>query len=250
MLVASIYKLAASFIREHKIKIMEELKNLYSRLLNTINLNVDTFIENKISIFNFAKGDNYDNQILIVGRSVNGWYNIHKHEVLLKQDEILNSIGNDDLNWTIDQWGDTENYNTKKSPFWRLNKKIVDFYFGEDENNFNKIGWTNLYKVSKAEGNNPSVRLCNLQLEIAKEILKEEVRILQPKYIIFNTNFNWAYPFLKDDINIEIKKLPENYYVEAIGSFYESKIIIGQHPQRKPEKEQLDEIIKYLLVRK
>jgi hypothetical protein len=228
---------------------MENLKLLYKRLLELTNSNSNSFFEQRVSVFSYAKGVDYEknnNIILFVGRSVNGWNDFDKNELVKNQDKILGEIGLDDLQWTIDQWGSQNEYNTKKSAFWRLNKKISDSLFGENLENLNKVSWTNLYKVSKAKAGNPSERLCDFQIDLAKQILIEEVNLLKPKYIVFHTSFNWVRPFLSDNENIKVELLNDKGYVEAIGSFYNSKFIVGQHPQGKSETEQLREIIQYL----
>lgn len=228
---------------------MEELIELYDKMLQMISENSEKFREDPISVFNYLKGSKYDNLILFVGRSVNGWEYYNKNDILENKSNILGHIHNGDLQWTIDCWGNKKKveYNTKKSAFWRLNKKISDKFYGEFDDNFNKISWTNLYKISKADKGNPSEKLCNLQFDFVNQILKEEVKYLKPRYIFFHTGLNWLNPFLKDDLNIKIEFLKDKKFVEARGSYYGSKFIVGQHPQGKPELQQLEEILKELL---
>jgi hypothetical protein len=227
---------------------MKELIVVYDKMLNMITEKSENFREDPISVFNYAKGSNYDNLILFVGRSVNGWKNYKKNELIKNKNNILDHIHSGDLQWTIDCWENKEKdeYNTKKSAFWRMNKKISNKFYGEFDDNFNRISWTNLYKISKADKGNPSERLCNIQFDFANQILKEEVKYLKPKYIFFHTALNWVNPFLKGDLNIQIELLKGKKFVEAKGNYYGSKFIVGQHPQGKPELEQIEEILKEL----
>ena len=56
---------------------------------------------------------------------------------------------------------------------------------GDQENVVDSIAWTNLYKVSKSEGDNPSQRLMKVQHNLCKNILMLEIEHLQPKAIVF-----------------------------------------------------------------
>ncbi|MDX2128702.1 MAG: hypothetical protein SFU91_06660 [Chloroherpetonaceae bacterium] len=232
---------------------LDKLTKLYSNLIKLINNRKDDFNEEFVSVFNYAKGSEYDNKefdnkFLIVGRSVNGWTNYNKNELLLKEGEIINRIGNDNLQWTINNWGINygKTYNTKRSAFWRINRKITDLVYQVSDYNFNKLSWTNLYKISNAAGGNPSPKLQALQFDLVKQILIEEIRILEPKYIVFLTGYDWAKPFLIENDNIKIELLNQTNYVKAKGSFFNSKFAVGLHPQGKLEMKHAEEILEYL----
>lgn len=225
---------------------MEPIKILYDELLNVICSNVNRFPEDELSIFSYAKGNQYDNQVLCVGRSVNGWNCYNKFGLEDSKTEILKNVAVEDLYWVKEKWGSKEKYNTKKSAFWRLNGYLSNYFYGDQELNFNKISWTNLYKISKSKKGNPSRKLQVIQFDLAKKILVEEVKILKPKYIFFNTSLFWSKPFISNDNNITFETFSHNKYVEAKGNFYGSIFIVGQHPQGKPDEEQAHEILSYI----
>lgn len=222
----------------------EKILYQYKLLLEKLQCDKRKYLEKDLCIFNFAKGAKYKNTLLIVGRAVNGWNKYNKHDLLDILQEIENNIETDDLQWVIDSWGINDGkYNTKKSAFWRVAKKLAIGLLGEKEDVINYVAWTNLYKVSNAEGGNPSGPLMNVQFEICKLVLMLEIELLKPKVIIFLTSLGWAQWFLD---NAEIKKLPIDpdwEFVEFVGKLNNTLMIVGQHPQGKPEKPHCDEIL-------
>ncbi len=162
--------------------------------------------------------------------------------------EVKKRLVEDNLQWVIDRWGnnqedeDGNNYNTNKSAFWRLTKKLADELIENCDHVINEIVWSNLYKISKAEAGNPSGRLMDIQFELCRDILKYEFELFKPNYIIFLTGWNWANRFLSDVINI-YNNTNEGEYVEFVGKINASLIIVAQHPQGKPEHPHFEEII-------
>lgn len=106
----------------------------------------------------------------------------------------------------------------------------------------NKIAWTNLYKVSKDSYGNPSGSLMKVQFEICRDMLLSEIELFNPRIVVFLTGWSWGQRFLIDCENLMTNK--DNQFVEFVGKINDSLIIVGQHPQGKPEYEHFEEIIK------
>ena len=61
---------------------------------------------------------------------------------------------------------------------------------------FEHIAWTNLYKVAPATEGNPGAYLKLTERETCKKILKKEIELLSPKYVIFITGWkDWFEDF-------------------------------------------------------
>lgn len=99
---------------------------------------------------------------------------------------------------------DIKGRKTESFPFWSTTKRWAIELNTNDDSWSKKIAWTNLYKVSPANGGNPDKNLCALQLETCKNILAKEIEMLKPTHIIViamknhRTEMNDAIP--SDDI--------------------------------------------------
>lgn len=229
-------------------KITTELSEAYKDLIAKIYDKRDCYGEEELTLFTPCIGKQYDQSLMVIGRAVNGWrVYIDKtdHEYInTSLAQVKNNFGKDDLQWVIDCWGDSEsNYNSKKSAFWRVSKRLSSELIENNDSVINKIAWSNLYKIAKDEGGNPSGRLMDVQLEECKKILKLEIKLLKPKIAVFFTSLNWAKWFLDDPDFKKIDIKANGSFVEYAAKFEGSLLIIAQHPQGKPEKTHSDEII-------
>jgi hypothetical protein len=236
-------------------QITDELIYAYKNLVDKIYLDKNSYKEEELTLFTSGIGKEYDKTLMIIGRAVNGWrIYLNKIDDQYKTsslESVKKRFGTDDLQWVIDCWGNNEeSYNTRKSAFWRLSKRLSDELIENNDLVINKIVWSNLYKISKDSGGNPSGPLKKVQFEECKKILKLEIELFKPKIAIFLTSYNWSKWFLDDSDYKKIDIKTPNTFVEYIGKIGNTLIIVGQHPQGKPEKKQSDEIlsfIKYLL---
>lgn len=226
---------------------MKYLNTKYRQLIEHLNENASDYYEEEMVVFTSAKGKTYSGELMIIGRAVNDWRNyFNKNDVSSKDNvlkEIEESIEKDNLDWVSEKWGNNESgYNTKKSAFWRVTHDLASELVQNKKNPIDSIVYSNLYKVAKSGGKNPSERLCDCQFDYCCEILSEEINQYKPNIIVFLTDINWAGDFLE---KLKVKNLinSANNHVKFIGKYNSSKIIVVPHPQGKPEKEIVDEIL-------
>ena len=124
------------------------------------------------------------------------------------------------MEWVSNLEGQNGN-NTNKSAFWRTIKKISIEYFREKDW-YNYIAWSNLYKLSPEKGN-PNANLQNIQRETCLKILDEEIKVLQPNYIIFLTS-GWEDYYLQS-IKVKKKRILRFHGAKSILRIFKSIII-------------------------
>lgn len=195
-----------------------------------------------ICTFSFQWGINYpfdqDAGLLFVGKAVNGWITDETDVKKLFDPENPERIfaRQDQMEWVNDHSGNSKGYNTRKSAFWRLIRKVSETFYQEKW--YSSIAWSNLYKIAPWKGGNPNGTLQNIQRKYCFEILKKEIEILSPKYVVFLTS-GWEWSFLMylsggKKINIIDEKYWGKYkttLTEIDGTSY----IISHHPQGKNE---------------
>ena len=222
--------------KEKKIEL--GLKPIYQELLAKINT------QQSVCTFCAQWGDKFFNEdnirILFVGKSVNGWVtNSTEIEVLFGKDDSRIFARHDQMKWVNNLDGKKEGYNTRKSAFWRVIKKTAKKILADDDDVISRIAWSNIYKISPSRGGNPSAKLQKIQRDYCKRILRKEIELLKPKYVIFLTSF-WETEFMEYLNNgskpksIETKIWDKNYK----SSSYKIDDVIyltSQHPQGKKE---------------
>jgi hypothetical protein len=182
--------------------------------------------------FNAVKGDKYENQekkLLVIGRATNGWEEPEGNAF----DELLTN----------------ENYNIKRSAFWRMAIKVLleKEHLEEDDisNNIQKLAWTNLYKFAPKSGGNPSNKSMENQYECCVCELKKEFKCLKPDVAILFTGESWFKDFkhIFSDFKTVNKK---NVVLVCKFKDTNTKVIVCNHPQGKNESEMLSEILNQL----
>jgi hypothetical protein len=104
------------------------------------------------------------------------------------------------MRWVTDLWGAREGYNTARSAFWRVLRRIVlsDPAGVADADRWSsRLAWTNLYKVSPGAGWNPGADLQRAQHRDAAELLRLELAEFAPKRVLALTG-GWVDPFIGD----------------------------------------------------
>jgi hypothetical protein len=162
-------------------------------------------LEGGIRPFFVLAGSKYENttqRCLFIGKSVNGWIleaNEFDEELLFYgENRIANIPGQ--MSWVGNFAGENHNdqgereYNTNRSAFWQLIKHICAKLYGEQDDWYNYVAWSNLYKLSPYYGN-PGRDFRSAQLGTCVKILREEINILQPMHVVFLTS-GWEQDFL------------------------------------------------------
>ena len=228
---------------------MENIMQEYERLVGKLYSSKDRYKEDKVVVFTPAKGTKYDavKELMVVGRAVNGWQNVVDKSTEVDKTPILKQLRkrleNDNLWWVDDSRGAKDEYNTNKSAFWRVIRLLATEFYGEDPEVINTIVWSNLYKVAKVERGNPSTGLINVQFEHCLNILKLELDYFQPKYVVFLTGYNWAANFI-DGLGVKSRGKYKDRFIEFIGTYKNSNIVVAQHPQGKPDWDHVAAILK------
>lgn len=212
------------------------------------------------------KGKKYNNELMIIGRAVNGWQvtgwdegisirDLQKYHAEFTKSAFLESEDERKcpLAWISEQWGynDGETYNTKKSSFWRVTHSLVEYLniANSDIDNWaSYILWSNLCKVAPLNGGNPSDTLYYAQESACIELLKIELVMYQPKLIVFITDIDWASPFVKAISNDY--ETVKNSTVKVIGKSQSklgaSRFIVATRPEGKNEYNWVSEVLKNL----
>lgn len=226
---------------------MQNILTEYERLIDALYLKKANYSEDDLVMFTPAKGTTYNMELMIVGRAVNDWKNyFHKHDNS-KRDLIINgierSVLTDGLEWVEDCWGANEGYNTKKSAFWRVAKSLAVQFADKEDGAIHNIVWSNLYKAAKSGGGNPSAALKSVQFEYCLNLLKFELELYKPKYVVFLTDYyGWAEPFIKG-MGVNKMTRSDKQFVRFTGSYLDSNIVVARHPQGKPEEQHVQEIM-------
>lgn len=146
-----------------------------------------------------------DKKIMVVGRAVNGWEGEFKDcssleatvQSVLTQENRLHEFAN---KYYLNK--DGSKYYYAKSSFLRLMKQLVKKSTGSDEHWEERIAWTNLFKVSPKEGNNPKWRLIRNRIDTYREILRIEILNAQPDLVVFATespSVSYVNPYPNND---------------------------------------------------
>ena len=197
--------------------------------------------DDKITIASYLVGEKYYDakkpRLLVIGRALNGWleeFNDHDAETTLNLWEKHEKIGSamdkryiwdcatksyvtaplsncKGLGWVdtyIEKGKRNKKYKTSNTPFWRAARTAVEqlYAFPKDPSNdfYKYIAWTNLFKACPQSGGNPQGDLWYNQIGICNEILKQEIKILDPTHILVvaktktkdeNRKNEWIVPF-------------------------------------------------------
>lgn len=198
----------------------EEYAGLYQKLLAGVK-GMDK--DSELSFHFCCCGKNFmtnpEKKLMIVGRALNGYGNTINSSIEEEMHKAADS--NHNLKF-IDEYG-------SKSAFWRVTRDVSKrLGLAGIEDWYDNLAWSNLYKIAPHKGGNPKEKLCQAQFELCNKILKHEINVLQPKYILIMTGY-WFEAFNRGfyNQNIEIKpndRLPFNI------NYHESEkdsIVIG-----------------------
>lgn len=222
----------------------------------------DKFPEEELTAFWGRKGLRSTGELMVIGRAVNGWDDLRWkkdklndeseiHPLVVKMRQMAESGDKCPMNWIHEYWQRADgNYNVARSAFWRVIKSaVLSLERTVSESDWpSHVMWSNLYKISPATAGNPSSGLLRLQQEHCGNILLTEVSRWQPKRILMLTGRDWADWFLKK-LDARPAEVGGFKYVQWIGTIELSpsrpiSIVVGPHPQGKPEASLVTEIVK------
>ncbi len=188
-------------------------------------------------------GDDYSGDLVVIGRSVNGWIDewpVGELREALTRVKVARAMRADAepldrcrMLWVTDLAGPTEHrYNTNRSAFWRVLRDITFGLTGAAGRDWpSKLAWTNLYKVSPASGWNPGGDLQLAQRDEAVNLLRLELDTLKPRRILALTGRGWIQPFV-GPLGASVDW--QTGLVEGVGVLGDATLIVARHPMRKP----------------
>ncbi len=213
----------------------------------------------QITGFLAMAGRSYDHGLMVVGRAVNGWADgILPRELAtaptgtryaqVVQDSIVGD-GACPMLWVTDGWGATDRYNTKRSAFWRCIRGVVERLSIADTQQEvwpSHLVWSNLYKVSPADGGNPNALLCKVQLPGCIDLLRLELRTYKPSRILFLTGTEWTDPFLSlmSGLQAGARFLHvKRFGIGRLNDGHVLRCVVAAHPQGKPGADWVQEVV-------
>lgn len=228
-----------------------------SKILRPVGQNAARLSASEITGFLAMAGHAWDGGLMVVGRAVNGWFygirpdrlaasvEVSRYAKLVQEESAGN--GKCPMRWVTTGWGATKDYNTRRSAFWRCIRDVVqrlNIADVDSEDWASHLVWSNLYKISPAEGGNPKVLLRDVQFRGCSELFNLELRTYQPSRVLFLTGVDWAGPFLQA---ADLQEPGLSYVKQcgriAVGDAREARCVIADHPQSKPGHEWVDDVV-------
>lgn len=251
-----------------------KLHNSYVELLQNVYGVCGRKAVKSLTLFPGLASRNAPKKLLVVGRAINGVRRNDRaingvrrndeewelkdlsceREVRSKVDKAMGKYKKDDnenpLDWVRRAWypETRDNYNTRRSAFYRVVRSMVKELGIADVNGsswLSPIACSNLYKISPANGGNPSGVLLQSQIPACTEILKQEIELWQPERVLFLTGRKYAGRFL-DELDFKSVHVDDKFIgkEEMIGGYLSGfdrimkapDVVVASHPQGKPEK--------------
>ena len=185
--------------------------------------------------------------ILFVGRATNEWCSKSNNvDVLFGNPPSKDAIFNlkDQMTWVYDSvrqhW---DNYNTNRSAFWRIICGVASaFYPHGDELSY--VAWSNVCKIQRAGGKNPTGKMFALQIKTCEKILDKELEVLRPRIVVLFIGEYGKREILTylngGTMPVRVEKKAWVRYFARAYSIRDVVYICTEHPQGKPEKEHID----------
>lgn len=217
---------------------------LHHRLLADVHAALGHGPQPTLTLFAPCIGKHYNAELMVIGRAVNGWleeFDLPEAGTEAGRNAIIQAVVGDQdadgdcpMAWVVNSWGaKPPSYNTKKSAFWRVIKQVAARLGIDGDDWSSHLAWSNLYKVSPAEGGNPGERLCRAQRAACTDLLRWELETFKPNRVLVLTGWNWCGE-LADGLGFEADSVSESELVEAVGRIGKAKVVVAKHPQGKP----------------
>ncbi len=254
-----------------------DMTNLYKKLYQDANVSyrcsrilitledLAHFVSMKGTLF-----DTSDVRLFVVGRAANGGLSLPCKTAQMFGDaanRMFNDVGFQWIENTEDNFSALHNkpeggekpYYLSSSPFWRVVSNIWCGLSNSNRREFIKhIAWSNLYKISPANGGNPTNEMCKRQFKSCKEILEAEIHAYRPTHILMITDYDRWYADSGCDFSVRFEdsnRRGSNYtdkkiFVEGTAKFpLDGKLIpvvITCRPEKRNEKKFVDEALLFL----
>jgi hypothetical protein len=228
-------------------------KAIFQELLASVSSKHLLLPEEALTGFMAMVGGNFNHGLMVVGRAVNGWTEgwlprdlIDAGRVERVGQKTLESVTRSDgcpMTWVTECWGNNDNYNTRRSAFWRVIRRTIAGLGLADVDTDDwpsVLVWSKLYKIAPAVGGNPSSALCDMQGAHCTRLLRAEIEAYRPQRLLFLTGIGWAEPFL-EGWTVPYRSSLDYSYVESVleWSLAEDqepgRIVVAAHPQGKNE---------------
>lgn len=216
---------------------MKKYTELYQKLYNEVYKDSSKrFKETELSNFVAMRGSRYNEKpsrdgavrLMVVGRAVNGWgksidttsADTYAEEAtkLFKQEDRFqtewNMQGTDSNPYSqyTTKSGEVKKYYLSNSPFWSTTKEVWYGLSGETKVDwYEDIVWNNIYKIAPIEEGNPSTNLIYAQAPTCVELLREEIRLLEPTHILLVVDKSWMSWTSRNKVKFDFMKAFDGY---------------------------------------
>ncbi|MHB8381567.1 MAG: hypothetical protein ACYDC3_04400 [Candidatus Binataceae bacterium] len=245
---------------------------LLRRMAEAVKASKEVDEKKKVSGSLAMVGDEYlpERALMVVGQAPDGamadkWFPSKLGEGFI--DNVVQTFSDPSPNghpcpmrWVTDTWdkeraqhvwdrkGLTTNpYSTNRSPFWQTLKGVLaklNLADTDDDSWPSYVVWTNLYKISPADGGNPPTPLCGAQFKYCAELLKMEIESYKPVRVLFSTGLAWAKPFLEKlgFVPDQARHGHELGLVKDIGTLGDAaypapQVVVARHPAKGPKRD-------------
>lgn len=197
-----------------------------------------------------------EKRLLLIGRAPNGWESLlTENEELFAADASRRFADTHRFSWIESVEGTLysnhdrnhlrcDRYCVDASPFWYYAKEIWQALPGtvtETEIWQENIAWTNLYKVSPRQNDNPGEESRAQQLPVCVQLLRKELEAYRPTHILLLTGFDWFAPFASvfDEVrdfgerNVMRGAQQNRVYVEGTARWGSTPVVIACRPERR-----------------
>jgi hypothetical protein len=200
-------------------------------------------------------GRAYDGSLMVIGRATNGWgendwtaedlRESPRREVTVRAARAASELDNEcPMSWVDKQAGPGDYYNTNRSAFWRVIRRIAEAVVEGQAGSRSVLGsiaWSNLYKVAPASGGNPPSSLMRLAGSRSARLIRREIEELQPRRVLALVGWSWFAEFAPQ-LALAVERR-DGGPVEAVASAPGQRWVIAKHPERKPEDAAVTDIV-------
>jgi hypothetical protein len=204
-------------------------------------------------------------RFMLIGRAPNGWESLNAQNGEAFGNEAEQLFNTDRWNWIEvingtqysthdkDQSDLKNRYCIDKKPFWTFSKAIWEKLSGQSSTNLiwqKNIVWSNLYKVSPKNSDNPSWHSQQMQQQVCMDILKKELDVYQPTHVLVVSGFDWFEPFASifekvQDTgvrNILRGESKNEVCVEGKATYNNAKVVIACRPEWRNKEAYVEEV--------